>query len=542
MATTKIYDICTIMINRILLQKNYFKTPPVFVLAPSIVLGIAMVLPPVYLIASAINKRSDLLDVLVGTRTTELFVNTILLILCVSILSILIAVPMAWITTRTDVPFKNFWIVITVLPLVIPSYVGGFVMILALGSRGMLQSILGIRELPDIYGLSGAVLTLTLLSFPYILLPVRAAFVNMDPALEEASLSLGRSKISTFFKITLPHLRTSIMSGTILVALYTLSDFGAVSLLRYETFTWAIYIQYESMFDRTMASGLSIVLVSIAIILLIAESKTRSPNEHYPSVKGVLRPTVQLNLGGWKWLTMSFCSIVMTFSLLLPISVLSYWALRILGSENIMINLWKAAYNSIYISGIATFVTIIASMPIAILTVRYQSKLSSILEKLTYTSFALPGIVVAISLVYFSVHHATPLYQTHFILVFAYMVLFIPLGVGAMRTSLIQLNPNLEESARGLGKNTLQVFLSITLPLIKPGIIAASAMVFLLCMKELPVTLILSPIGFTTLATTIWSTAEEAFFAQAAISSLVLIIVSSIPMLFLIRNRGYRPL
>jgi iron(III) transport system permease protein len=122
------------------------------------------------------------------------------------------------------------------------------------------------------------------------------------------------------------------------------------------------------------------------------------------------------------------------------------------------------------------------------------------------------------------------------------MVLFIPLGVGAMRTSLIQLNPNLEESARGLGKNTLQVFLSITLPLIKPGIIAASAMVFLLCMKELPVTLILSPIGFTTLATTIWSTAEEAFFAQAAISSLVLIIVSSIPMLFLIRNRGYRPL
>ena len=171
------------------------------------------------------------------------------------------------------------------------------------------------------------------------------------------------------------------------------------------------------------------------------------------------------------------------------------------------------------------------------MTVKYQGKFSSILEKLTYTSFALPGIVVAISLVYFAVHHANPIYQTHLLLKFSYLVLFIPMAMGAIRTSLIQINSNLEESARSLGSSPFKAFFSITLPIIRPGILSGAALVFLLCMKELPATLILSPIGFTTLATSIWSTAEEAFFGQAAIASLILISLSAIPMLFLTSER-----
>ena len=514
-----------------------FRRLPTFVVIPSIILGISLCLPSAYLIGSAITNGRELWDVLATSRTMELLANTIVLVFAVSICSLLVSVPIAWVTTRSNIPFRRFWVVITILPLVIPSYVGGFIMILTLGPKGALQSFLGVNELPSIYGFSGALITLTLLSFPYALLPIRAALIRMDTSLEEASLMLGKSKLSTFANITIPHLRTSMAAGTMLVALYTLSDFGAVSMLRYETFTWAIYVQYESMFDRTMASGLSMILVAIAIVFLIGESRTRSANENYQSLKGTLRPVKIIDIGKWKLAAVSFCTAIASLSLFMPIAMLAYWAVGIWGKEGFMIDLWKVSYNSLAISIAATIVTVLAATPIAIMTVKYQGKFSSILEKLTYTSFALPGIVVAISLVYFAVHHANPIYQTHLLLIFSYLVLFIPMAMGAIRTSLIQINSNLEESARSLGSSPFKAFFSITLPIIRPGILSGAALVFLLCMKELPATLILSPIGFTTLATSIWSTAEEAFFGQAAIASLILISLSAIPMLFLTSER-----
>ncbi len=514
------------------------KRPPAFVIIPSIILAISLSLPLMYLIASAISKGTELWDLLANARTLELLSNTVLLVFGVSICSLIVATPIAWITTRSNIPLRRFWIVITVLPLVIPSYVGGFIMILALGPKGILQSFIGVKELPSIYGFSGALVTLTLLSFPYALLPIRTALMRMDTSLEEASLTLGKSNLSTFLNITLPHLRTSMAAGTMLVALYTLSDFGAVSMLRYETFTWAIYVQYESMFDRTMASGLSIILIAIAILFMIGESRTRSSNENYQSLKGSLKPITIVNIGVWKWASLVYCSVISTLSLFMPIAMLGYWAIGILGKQDLLMNLWKVSANSFYISIAATFVTVLAATPIAIMTVKYQGKFSSILEKLTYTSFALPGIVVAISLVYFAVHHANPIYQTHLLLIFSYLVLFIPMAMAAIRTSLIQVNTNLEESARSLGSSPFQAFFSITLPIIKPGLLSGAALVFLLCMKELPATLILSPIGFTTLATSIWSTAEEAFFGQAAVASLILISASAIPMLLLTSGRG----
>ena len=513
------------------------KGPPAFILVPSIILAISLSLPSAYLIGSAITKGTELWAVLVNARTLELLSNTILLVFGVSLCSLIVATPIAWVTTRTNTPFRRFWVVVTILPLVIPSYVGGFIMILTLGPKGVLQSFIGIDELPSIYGYAGALVTLTLLSFPYALLPIRAALMRMDTSLEEASLTLGKSKLSTFINVTFPHLRTSMAAGTMLVALYTLSDFGAVSMLRYETFTWAIYVQYESMFDRTMASGLSMILVAIAILFMIGESKTRPSNENYQSLKGTLKPITIVDIGKWKWAATSFCGMISTLSLFMPIAMLIYWAIGILGKEDLLINLWTVSSNSFYISFLATFVTVLAATPIAIMTVRYQGKFSSILEKLTYTTFALPGIVVAISLVYFAVHHANPIYQTHLLLIFSYLVLFIPMAMGAIRTSLIQINPSLEESARSLGSGAFQAFFSITLPIIRPGMLSGAALVFLLCMKELPATLILSPIGFTTLATSIWTTAEEAFFGQAAVASLVLISASAIPMLFLTSGR-----
>ena len=171
--------------------------------------------------------------------------------------------PLAWLTVRADIPFRTFWAVTAALPLVVPSYVASFVVVVTLGPKGMLQKLLepifGVDRLPDIYGFPGAALTLILLSYPYVLLTIRAALLRMDPTSGRDFQRTGaqRSRL-TFFSVVLPALRPSIAAGGLLVALYTLADFGAVSLLRYETFTWAIFLQYDSALDRNLAAVLSL--------------------------------------------------------------------------------------------------------------------------------------------------------------------------------------------------------------------------------------------------------------------------------------------
>jgi len=182
------------------------------------------------------------------------------------------------------------------------------------------------------------------------------------------------------------------------------------------------------------------------------------------------------------------------------------------------------------VSGLAAAVVLVAAVPVAVLSVRYRTWSTMLLERASHIGFAMPGIVVALALVFFGARYLTPLYQTLALLVFAYGVLFLPTAVGAVRSSLVQVNPNLEDAARGLGQTPLRAFARITLPLIRPGLAAAAAMAFLLSMKELPATLLLSPIGFKTLATSIWSAASEAFFARAAAPALLLVLASSLSL------------
>ena len=180
------------------------------------------------------------------------------------------------------------------------------------------------------------------------------------------------------------------------------------------------------------------------------------------------------------------------------------------------------------VSLLAALITSLAAVPIAVLAVRFPSKLSASLERLTYVGYALPGIVVALSLVFFGARYAPWLYQTRAMLVFAYAVLFLPQAVGNVRATLLQVNPHLEEAARSLGRGRTRTLLEVTLPLVRSGFITGAAIVFLTSMKELPATLLLSPIEFNTLATRIWSWTTEAFFAQAAPYALLLVLVSSL--------------
>ena len=185
-------------------------------------------------------------------------------------------------------------------------------------------------------------------------------------------------------------------------------------------------------------------------------------------------------------------------------------------------------------SGLAGVSAAALSVPLAVLVVRYPSGLSRLLDRVTFVGFALPGVVVALALVFFGANYARPLYQTTWLLVFAYVVLFFPAALGATRAALHQVSPRIEEAARGLGQGSGQVMRSVTLPLVRSGVLMGGALVFLVSMKELPATLILGPLGFETLATSVWSASSEAFFARAAAPALTLILISSVPMAYLV--------
>ena len=223
-----------------------------------------------------------------------------------------------------------------------------------------------------------------------------------------------------------------------------------------------------------------------------------------------------------------------------PLAILAYWVVRGVSAGEPLDILWSAGRNSLYVSGLAAGAAAVAALPVSVLVIRYPGLLSTALDRLTFVGFALPGIAVALAFVFFTSAYAAPLYQTTLLLVLAYLVLFLPAAVGATQASLRQVSPRLEEAARGLGRTPWQAFSSVTLPLLWRGVGAGAALVFLLAMKELPATLILSPIGFKTLATAIWSASEEAFFARAAAPALLLVLLASVP-LALMEIRRARP-
>ena len=253
-----------------------------------------------------------------------------------------------------------------------------------------------------------------------------------------------------------------------------------------------------------------------------------------PAGPGASRPPALMPLGAWRWPALIFCAAVVGLSLVLPAGVLAYWLARGMAAGQNLPALGQATWNSALASGLGALAAVVCGLPVAILAVRRASRVTRLMERLAYTIFALPGIVVALALVFFGANYAGALYQTLPMLVVAYVLLFLPQATGPIRAALLQLHPSLEETARSLGRRPWQVLLTITLPLMRPGLGAGAGLVFLTVMKELPATLILAPFGFKTLATSVWSAVSEAYFAQAAAPALMIILLSSLPMAYLI--------
>ncbi len=503
---------------------------PVAVRLPAVLVAASMLVPVAYLVMVAAQLPAErIIAIALDPATLALARRSIGLAVTVTAASVLIAVPIAWLTERTDIPARRTLGIASALPLVIPTYVGAFALVSALGPGGLVADLTGWTP-PSPYGFRGAAVALTLFSYPYVLLTVRGALRGLDPALEEASRTLGRGAVVTFLRVVLPQLRPSIAAGGLLVSLYVLSDFGAVAMLRTQTFTRAIFLQYRTAFDRAPAAVLGIMLVLITVLVLVLESRVGKADRSRLARRGPTRPAAVVPLGVWRWPAALLVGTVLVVALVLPLVVVGWWLVRGLAAGQQLDAALAPMLRSLGVAALGAVAATLAALPIALWSSRDGSLASRLAERVAHVGYALPGIVVAFALVYFGIRAVPLLYQTVWMLVIAYVILFLPQAVGAQRASLLQVDADVDAAARTLGATPGEVVQRVLLPLSRSGAIGGATLVFLTIVKELPATLLLAPTGFSTLATRVWSATDEAFFTRAALPALLLVLVGSLPL------------
>ncbi|MGA7688636.1 MAG: iron ABC transporter permease [Jiangellales bacterium] len=472
-------------------------------------------LPLVYLLVRTAGAGwEQVVDIVWRDRTALLLARSLALAAVVTAASLVIGVGWAWVVTRTALPARRWWLVLGTLPLAVPSYLAAYAWI---------------SLVPGLSPFLGSALVLTLVCYPYVLLPVAAALSRVDPAAEDVARSLGKGPVTTLATVTLRQVRPAAVAGGLLVALYVLSDFGAVALLRLDTFTRVIYTSYRAGFDPVPAAVLSVVLVVVTGLIAAAEMRSRGRARQARLGSGVARRArlSQLSPGGGVGVVVAMV-VVSALALAVPLGTVAWW---ISGSSRAfpVADVLSATAVTVGLALAAAAVTTVVAAPVGFLAARYPSRTSGWLERLSYVGFALPGIVVALSLVYLGVRVVYPLYQTTAMLLLAYLVLFLPMAVGSIRAAVSATPPVLEEMARSLGRTPLRAFASVTLPIVTPGVLAGAALVAVTVMKELPATLVLRPIGTETLATELWSATAAGAYAAAAPFAAALVLVAIIP-------------
>ena len=378
-----------------------------------------------------------------------------------------------------------------------------------------------------VYGYGGALAALTLFNYPYLYLLTLARLRRIDPALEETARSLGSGRWSTFFRVVLPSLAPAISAGGLLVALYTLSDFGAVSIVRYPTFTLSIYTAYRALFDR-VAAALGCVLVVLTLAIVGCESWFRRQSRPLPPYPQ--RRASRVELGRWRWPCLVGMALLVAVTLGVPVLVVGGWGVRGLIAGVEAESVWAPLRNSLSVSVVGAASTVLLALPVSIWVVRQPSRWATAVGTLTHPVTRFRGSWWRWRSSFVSIRAVPFVYQTLPLLVAAYVIRFLPQAIAACQTALAAVSPRFEEAARGLGRRPAEVLRTVTLPMIRPGLVAGAGLVFLTIMKELPATLILRPTGYDTLATEIWGNAAEGFYAQASVPALLLVAASVLPI------------
>ncbi|MDQ1083952.1 MULTISPECIES: iron ABC transporter permease [Microbacterium] len=461
-----------------------------------------------------------LAPVLLRPRTLELLSTSIVVTLATSAGAFLLGVATAWTLTRVALPWGGVWRVAACLPLAVPSFVAAF------GWMGLVPGLSGIGPLVGVLVLSTA---------PYVTVPTMAAFVRADQAVADAAVSLGRSPGAAFVTATLPQVLPAALAGTLLVALYALSDFGAPALLRVDTLTTGIYAQFAGGFDRSLSAAMALVLAGLAVACVVAEGALRRRSPRH--ARGRVVDAARRHLGPFATAAVTAALATVTVaSVVVPPAALAARLPRADRYVSGVDDLAVATATTLALGVTAAGVTVVAALPIAWLAARRRGRFVAVLEAITSVGHAIPGLVVALALVSLTVAVAPGAYQGPTALIAAYVVLFLPKAVGSARSAVAAVRPDLEDAALSLGDPPPRVFARVTLPLAAPGVLAGGVLVWAAVMKELPATLLLRPIGVDTLATELWRATSVGAYGAAALPALLLILVGLVPALAVARG------
>ena len=493
------------------------RKPPRILIALGIAAAIAAVIPIGYLLFRLGAGADKALVELVRPRTLELLFNTTLLVVSVTFTALVIGFLQAWLTTRTNLGFGALFAVLATLPLAIPSYVMAFSFT---------------ATFPGVFGFLPSWLVMSLATSPYVFLAVSAALVRTDSSSEEVARTLGLSKWQVLRRVTWPQVRPAATASSLLVALYTLSEFGAIAILRFDTFTRAIYNAYRLSFDRTAAAALAVVLVMITLLVIWFERRYRGD---YLSVGASSQKRVRVSLGKARPVAILSLVALAMLGAGVPLYSLVNWS--IVGSSTADVSqILEALWGSVSLAVMAGALITVFALAIALWVVRYKTKLGMFVELSVWANHALPAIVVALALIFVGANLVPWVYQTTALLLFAYLILFLPNALSTMATPIAQVPRSLEDVANSLGVKGNRSIFKVVLPIAAPGILAGAALVALTVLKELPATLLLRPTGTETLAVRLWSSTEELAFAQAAPYALLLVVLGGLPALALNRQ------
>ena len=504
----------------------------------SLILAFFLILPLLYLLFKITFEFNLFFDFIFNTKILKLSFNTVSLILLVVTFSILISLPLAFLNVRSNMPFSRFLTPISVLPIALPSYVMATTQIEIWSKNGWVHNLLKLffemKTFPSFYGLVGSVFVLSLITYPYVYIGLAAMFRRFDYQMIDASRTLGDSSFATFRKIIFPLVKPTIVTGSLLVSLYVLSDFGAVSLLRYNTFTIAIFNRMYNSISNYGVLEISLLAILFCFIILFIESKTKNEARYFSNSN--LSDLKKVDLGFWKWILLPISLLPLIFGFILPISVLIYWFIIGFGEDAGFREVVQPTINTIIISSVSALFITLVCIPLLITIKKNIRILSFMVDKVSYIGLSLPGVIVSMSLVFFCINYFDYIYQTFIVLVLGYFISFLPAALGPIKSSMTQIDPKLEDASFTLGAGKIKTYYNVIIKLASPGFIYGGVLVFILCLKELPATLILSPIGFQTLATEIWSNASEAFFIKTALASIVLVIIAGIPSYIFMSN------
>ena len=520
---------------------------PPLLRAAGLALAVAFAFPGVYLVYRNFAEGADPVGLIVSDRTIGPLWRSLRLAVSVSGAALALGTALAWLTTRTDLPLSRLWRILLPLPLVFPTFVGAAAFIHTLNPGGLANDLLasiGVDRTPELRGFFGAWLVLTLMTYPYVYLPVAARLRQLPSTLEESARVLGDTALKVFGRICVPQMATAMGAGTLLVFLYTLSDFGAVQLMRYDTLTRAIAT--NQLANPPVALALSLILLVLAALVVLGE---RRFSHRLPDASGGQsnRPIIY-GLGRWRVPATGFVVVSAGAAVGAPLVALLDWAAGGLmrsatGGRPLTIDSSKvldATVNTLGVSVVAALVSTAAVLPIALLVGRYRSRSGSLAHAVVISTFALPGILIALSMRFWTLRSdlAFELFNdTMALLIFAYVVRFGSLAMGVTLVAVRSVPDRLHDSARILGAGRLRRFWAVDLPMMGPGLLAGMGLVLLSVMKELPISLFVSPLGFSTLTTRIFGSFEDAFIAEAGIMAVVLVALSFVLTWFLVIRR-----